>query len=187
MQIAIIAAGCFWGVQEVYLRKFIPAAAILKTSVGYTGGITADPTYKEVCTNTTNHAEALKIEFDEKLTSYDKIIEFFFAMHDPTTSNQQGNDIGTQYRSAIFTTNPEQATIAKRVMNEVQAKHYPNKKIVTQILPAGKWWDAEDYHQLYLEKNPDGYRCSSRMNIKCQVNQKVLLTHSIRFFALECF
>ncbi|EPX70769.1 peptide methionine sulfoxide reductase [Schizosaccharomyces octosporus yFS286] len=161
MKTAIFAAGCFWGVQEVFLRKYVPAAAILKTSVGYIGGMTDHPTYKQVCTNSTGHAEALKVDFDENLTSYEKIVEFFFAMHDPTTVDRQGNDVGTQYRSVIFTTAPEQEGVAKKVLNEVQEKHFPEKKIVTQIVPSGKWWDAEEYHQQYLDKNPDGYRCSS--------------------------
>ncbi|EPY51931.1 peptide methionine sulfoxide reductase [Schizosaccharomyces cryophilus OY26] len=161
MKTAIFAAGCFWGVQEVFLRKYVPTAAILKTSVGYIGGITDNPTYKQVCTNSTGHAEALKVDFDENLTSYEKIVEFFFAMHDPTTVDKQGNDIGSQYRSVIFTTSPEQESIAKKVLKEVQEKHFSNKKIVTQIVPSGQWWDAEEYHQHYLDKNPEGYRCSS--------------------------
>ncbi|EEB05406.1 peptide methionine sulfoxide reductase [Schizosaccharomyces japonicus yFS275] len=159
MKTAIIAAGCFWGVQEIYLRKFVPPAAILKTTVGYIGGHKPTPSYKEVCTNTTGHAEALKIEYDEKLTSYEKILQFFFAMHDPTQLNRQGGDVGTQYRSAIFTLSDEQNKIAREVMKQVQEKHYPNQPLATVIEPAGQWWNAEDYHQDYLEKNPSGYRC----------------------------
>ncbi|KDR78192.1 hypothetical protein GALMADRAFT_245225 [Galerina marginata CBS 339.88] len=164
-EIATFAAGCFWGVEHIFLKHFPPSQnkGILSTAVGYTGGnpIVTNPTYKLVCGGATDHAEALKIEFDPSIVTYDELVEFFYRTHDPTTANRQGGDTGTQYRSAIFTHSDDQAAIAKRVTEEVQAKHFTpkGKKIVTEIVPGGQWWDAEDYHQLYLFKNPDGYQC----------------------------
>jgi len=164
-EVATFAAGCFWGVEHVFLKYYPPSEkkGILKTAVGYTGGknSSVNPSYQEVCAGTTNHAEAVKIEFDPSVVTYDALVEFFYRTHDPTTVNRQGADTGTQYRSAIFTHSPEQASIAQRVTEEVQAKHFTprGKKIVTEIVEAGKWYDAEDYHQLYLFQNPDGYQC----------------------------
>ncbi|KAI5822814.1 peptide methionine sulfoxide reductase [Schizophyllum commune Tattone D] len=164
-ELATFAGGCFWGVEHIFLKHFPPSQnkGIIKTSVGYTGGRddATDPSYKQVCTGATQHAEALRVEFDPSVVGYAELVEFFYRTHDPTTVNRQGADTGTQYRSAIFTHSPEQEAIAKRVTEEVQAKHFTPKgeKIVTQIVPAGKWWDAEEYHQLYLFKNPSGYQC----------------------------
>ncbi|KAI4524235.1 peptide methionine sulfoxide reductase, partial [Schizophyllum commune Loenen D] len=164
-ELATFAGGCFWGVEHIFLKHFPPSQnkGILKTAVGYTGGRddATDPSYKEVCTGATQHAEALRVEFDPSVVGYAELVDFFYRTHDPTTVNRQGADTGTQYRSAIFTHSPEQEAIAKRVTEEVQAKHFTPKgeKIVTQIVPAGKWWDAEEYHQLYLFKNPSGYQC----------------------------
>ncbi|KAF9021405.1 peptide methionine sulfoxide reductase [Hymenopellis radicata] len=141
---------------HIFLKHFPPSQdkGILKTSVGYTGGkeSSANPDYRTVCSGATDHAEALRIEFDEAKVGYADLVEFFYRSHDPTTVNRQGGDTGTQYRSAIFTYTPEQADIARRVTEE-------GKKIVTEITEAGPWWDAEEYHQLYLEKNPTGYQC----------------------------
>ncbi|KAL4268261.1 MsrA Met sulfoxide reductase family protein [Pleurotus pulmonarius] len=162
---ATFAAGCFWGVEHIFLKHYPPSQnkGILKTSVGYTGGnpLVKNPDYKTVCTGATDHAEAVKIEFDPSKVTYAQLVEFFYRTHDPTTENRQGGDTGTQYRSAIYTHSPEQAEIAQRVTTEVQAKHFTprGKKIVTEITAAGEWWDAEDYHQLYLLKNPSGYQC----------------------------
>jgi len=164
-EIATFASGCFWGTEHIFLKHYLPAEAkgILKTSVGYTGGDASaqNPSYKAVCTGTTNHAEAVKIEFDPSIVTYDELVEFFYRTHDPTTVDRQGGDKGTQYRSAIFTHSPEQQATAKRVTEEVQAKYFTpkGKNIVTEISEAKQWWDAEDYHQLYLFKNPDGYQC----------------------------
>ncbi|EAU87877.1 peptide methionine sulfoxide reductase [Coprinopsis cinerea okayama7 len=164
-EIATFASGCFWGVEHIFLKHFPPSEnkGILKTAVGYTGGkeTASNPDYKSVCSGSTGHAEAVRIEFDPSIVSYDQLVEFFYRTHDPTTLNRQGADTGTQYRSAIFTHSQTQEEIAKRVTEEVQQKHFTpiGKKIVTEILPAGKWWDAEDYHQLYLFKNPSGYQC----------------------------
>ncbi|KAF7759836.1 hypothetical protein Agabi119p4_11531 [Agaricus bisporus var. burnettii] len=166
-EVATFAAGCFWGVEHIFLKHYPPSQnkGILKTSVGFTGGnpLVTHPSYKNVCTGATDHAEALKIEFDPTIVSYGELVEFFYRTHDPTTTNRQGNDNGSQYRSAIFFHSPEQEATARRVTAEVQAKHFTpkGKKIVTEINPASQWWDAEDYHQLYLFKNPSGYQCST--------------------------
>jgi len=164
-QIATFAAGCFWGVEHIFLKHYPVKQnkGILRTSVGYTGGKASfsDPDYNTVCSGKTDHAEAVRIEFDPAIVSYDELVEFFYRTHEPTTVNRQGNDSGTQYRSAIFTNSDDQRTIAERVTAEVQAKHFTPKglKIVTEIIEAGPWFDAEDYHQLYLFKNPSGYQC----------------------------
>ena len=146
MEIAILAAGCFWS-PEVKLNKL---EGVIKTEVGYCGGNNPETSYKEVCTGKTNHAEVVKLEFDEKLISYEKILKFFFQLHDPTTINQQGYDIGTQYRSEIFYTNENQKKIAKDVLSEINKKF--NGKIVTNISEEKNYCRAEEYHQKYLEK-----------------------------------
>lgn len=150
---ALVAAGCFWGVEEIF-RK-IPG--VVKTTVGYTGGTTANPTYEEVCTGRTGHAEAIEVVYDPAIVDYATILDFFFRLHDPTTLNRQHNDIGTQYRSAIFHTSETQKEIAERVKKE-QAGNF-KKPIVTEITAASIFYSAEDYHQDYLVKNPDGYNC----------------------------
>ncbi|KAG0166042.1 Peptide-methionine (S)-S-oxide reductase [Apophysomyces sp. BC1034] len=154
---ATFAAGCFWGVEHIYNKHFKKDG--IQTKVGYTDGSTENPNYKEVCTGSTEHAEALEITFDPNRVSYETLVEFFYKMHDPTTDNYQGPDVGTQYRSAIFYHSPEQKTIAEKVTQEVQEKHYKGKPIVTKIVAAKTFYDAETYHQLYLEKNPEGYEC----------------------------
>ncbi|KIM35401.1 hypothetical protein M413DRAFT_449785 [Hebeloma cylindrosporum] len=164
-EIATFAAGCFWGVEHIFLKHFPPSEnkGILSTAVGYTGGnpLVKNPNYEQVCGGATDHAEALKIEFDPSIVSYADLVEFFYRTHDPTTVNRQGADAGTQYRSAIFTHSDNQLAIAKRVTEEIQAKYFTpkGKQIVTEIVEAGQWWNAEDYHQLYLFKNPNGYHC----------------------------
>ncbi|KAF9269307.1 peptide methionine sulfoxide reductase [Marasmius fiardii PR-910] len=164
-EIAIFAAGCFWGVEHIFLKHYPPAESkgILKTSVGYTGGkeSAGDPDYYSVCSGSTGHVEALRIEFDPGVVSYAELVEFFYRTHDPTTVNRQGADTGTQYRSAVFTHTNDQFEVAKKVTDEVQQKHFTprGQKIVTEIIEAGPWWDAEEYHQLYLFKNPSGYQC----------------------------
>lgn len=152
---AILAGGCFWGMQDL-IRK-VPG--VVGTRVGYTGGNLANPTYKEVKTGQTGHAEAIEISFDNEKLTYRRVLEFFFQIHDPTTLNRQGNDIGSQYRSAIFVNDAQQAETARVVTAEVEASgHWPGK-IVTQIVSAGPFWEAEDFHQDYLERNPNGYTC----------------------------
>lgn len=157
-QKATVAAGCFWGVENLF-RKHFEGKGLLDAKVGYCGGHTESPTYRGVCTGTTGHAESLQVTFDPSVVSYRQLLEFFYRMHDPTTLNRQGGDIGTQYRSAIFTHDEEQERIAREVTEKVGKEWYKDKPITTQIVPAGKFWDAEEYHQLYLRKNPDGYEC----------------------------
>jgi len=159
-EIATFASGCFWGTEHIFL-KYYKEKGILKTTVGYIGGNTTDPQYRAVCAGDTGHAESLQIEFDPAKVTYPELVEFFYRSHDPTTVNRQGGDTGTQYRSAIFYHTPEQLEQAKAVTADVQKDHFDlkGKKIVTEILEAGKWWDAETYHQQYLHHNPNGYQC----------------------------
>lgn len=152
---AILAGGCFWGVEEI-LRK-IPG--VQKTTVGYSGGKVANPTYQEVCTGTTGHAEALEIVFDPTKLSYEELLGYFFRMHDPTTLNRQHNDVGTQYRSAIFYTSEAQKQTAEMVKAKLEAAKKFVRPITTEITPASKFYPAEEYHQKYLVKNPGGYNC----------------------------
>ena len=146
MEIAILALGCFWG-PEI---KFSKLEGILKTEVGYCGGDNSKTNYKEVCSGATNHAEVVKLEFDPKLISYEKIIKYFYEIHDPTTLNSQGPDFGTQYRSEIFHFNDQQKQIAEKITNEENKKL--SGKIVTEISMVKNYCPAEEYHQKYLEK-----------------------------------
>jgi len=145
---AIFAAGCFWGVEATFRQ--LPG--VLSTRVGYTGGKTENPTYKQVCTDATGHAEAVEVEYDPAKLSYDKLLEVFWENHDPTQLNRQGPDWGTQYRSAIFFTSPEQEAAAKASKEALENSRHFSKKIVTQIVPAVTFYEAEEYHQQYLEK-----------------------------------
>jgi peptide-methionine (S)-S-oxide reductase len=152
---AILAGGCFWGMEELF-RKF---PDVISTRVGYTGGRTDDPTYESVSTGTTNHTEAIEVSFNPKKLSYRKLLEFFFQIHDPTTRNKQGNDQGTQYRSAIFTLSDEQTKIAKELIGAMrESKKWPGP-IVTQVTPATTFYPAEAVHQKYLMHLPEGYNC----------------------------
>jgi len=146
MQKAIFGAGCFWGPEE----KFSKINGIIKTEVGYCGGNKSQTTYEEVCTGQTNHAEVVKIEFDEKIISYKEIVNFFFKMHDPTTLNRQGPNKGTQYRSEIFFNSEEQKKIAEKIKQDFNKKY--NGEIVTNISKEQNYCRAEEYHQKYLEK-----------------------------------
>jgi peptide-methionine (S)-S-oxide reductase len=151
IQTAILAGGCFWGVEE--LIRALPG--VHKTRVGYTGGDVRNATYR----NHGTHAEGIKIEFDAEQLSYRKLLEFFFQIHDPTTRNRQGNDIGTSYRSAIFYVDEEQKNIATELVAELTAARIWPNPIVTEIVPATDFWDAEEEHQDYLQKHPFGYTC----------------------------
>lgn len=156
LETAVLAGGCFWGMQDL-LRK-IPG--VLETQVGYTGGITQNPTYEEVSRGDTGHAEAVRIVFDPQKLSYADLLEkWFFRMHDPTTKNRQHNDVGTQYRSAIFVTSPEQRHIAELAVQHAQASGRWKAPITTEIAEAGPFTRAEDDHQDYLVKHPNGYNC----------------------------
>jgi peptide methionine sulfoxide reductase msrA/msrB len=152
---ATLAGGCFWGMEEI-IRK-IPG--VIETKVGYTGGTTPNPTYKEVCTGRTGHAESVQIIFDPDKISYEKILDYFFRMHDPTTLNRQHNDIGTQYRSAIFYHSDAQKKTAEKMKERQEKSGYWKKPVVTEITKATEFYPAEEYHQDYLVKNPGGYTC----------------------------
>ena len=146
MEIAVLALGCFWG-PEI---KFSKIEGIIKTEVGYCGGNSPTTTYKEVCTGDTNHAEVVKLDFDEKIITYEKILKTFFQIHDPTTLNSQGPDFGTQYRSEIFYLNDNQKKIAEKVLSETNERLSGN--VVTKISLLKNYCPAEEYHQKYLEK-----------------------------------
>ena len=146
MEIAVLACGCFWG-PEI---KFNKLEGVYRTEVGYCGGYTEKTSYREVCTGNTNHAEVVKLEFDPEIISYEKILEFFFDIHDPTTLNAQGPDFGTQYRSEIFYLNNSQKEIAEKVLKKINIKL--NNKVVTKISLLNNYSIAEEYHQKYLEK-----------------------------------
>lgn len=148
---AIIAGGCFWGIQDL-LRRY---PGVISTRVGYSGGDVPNATYR----NHGTHAEAIEIIFDPDKLSYRTLLEFFFQIHDPTTLNRQGNDTGTSYRSAIFYTSDEQKRIASDTIADVEASGIWPGKVVTEVAPAGSFWEAEPEHQDYLEHHPDGYTC----------------------------
>ncbi|NUN06208.1 MAG: peptide-methionine (S)-S-oxide reductase MsrA [Bdellovibrio sp.] len=154
-EVIYLAGGCFWGVEDL-LRK-IPG--VTETRVGYMGGDTKNATYNLVKTGATNHAETVQITFDPKKLKLDDLLLYFFKIHDPTTPNQQGNDIGTQYRSVIFYTTDKQKDEAEIIKQRVDKSGAWKKPLVTQIVKAPEFWDAEDYHQDYLQKNPNGYTC----------------------------
>jgi len=157
---ACFGAGCFWGVEKWYKKQF---PNLKNIAVGYMGGSKHSPTYEQVCTGTTGHAEVLYFEFDPRTTKYEDLVTFFFRVHDPTTLNRQQGDVGTQYRSAIFFYTPEQEKIAHQVKTRVQEeKRFGTKPIVTEITPAGEFCKGEPNHQQYLDRNPNGY-CTHRM------------------------
>lgn len=145
---ATFAAGCFWGVEATFRQL----KGVLSTQVGYTGGDIASPTYKQVCADTTGHAEAVEVTFDPTLISYDDLLKVFWENHDPTQVNRQGPDFGTQYRTAIFYHTPEQKQLAERSKRALDESHRFSKPIATHIAPATEFWRAEEYHQQYLEK-----------------------------------
>ena len=151
MERAILAGGCFWGVQEL-VRKL---PGVISTRVGYSGGDVKNATYR----NHGTHAEAIEINFDPNRISFRQLLEFFFQIHDPTTLNRQGNDRGTSYRSAIFYTNPEQQAVAEDTIADVEASGLWPGKVVTEVTAAGDFWEAEPEHQDYLQRIPDGYTC----------------------------
>lgn len=148
---AVLAGGCFWGMQDL-IRKL---PGVLSTRVGYSGGDVPNATYR----NHGTHAESIEVIFDPSTLGFRDLLEFFFQMHDPTTENRQGNDIGTSYRSAIFYTSPEQKAVAEDTIADVDASGLWPGKVVTQVEPVGDFWEAEPEHQDYLERLPDGYTC----------------------------
>ena len=151
VETAILAGGCFWGVQDLIRKR----PGVISTRVGYTGGENANATYR----NHPGHAEAIEIRFDPEQTSFRDLLEFFFQIHDPSTKNRQGNDIGTSYRSAIFYTTDEQRTTAEDTIADVDASGIWPGKVVTEVSPAAPFWEAESEHQDYLERYPHGYTC----------------------------
>lgn len=152
MEKAAFGAGCFWGVEAAF-RKI---TGVKNTTVGYMGGKTESPSYKDVCTDTTGHAEVVLVEFDPAEASYDQLLQTFWACHDPTQKNRQGPNFGTQYRSAIFTFSPEQQAAAETSRKTLEKSGKYKSSIVTEILPAKTFWKAEEYHQQYLEKQGKG-------------------------------
>ena len=149
---ATFGAGCFWGVEEDF-RKL---PGVLQTAVGYSGGKTENPTYEDVCSDETGHAEVVEVEYDPAKVSYDKLLDVFWNGHNPTQLNRQGPDVGTQYRSAIFFHTPEQETAAKASRERLEKSGRFNRPIVTEITPASRFWRAEEYHQKYFEKRGGG-------------------------------
>ena len=161
MKKATFGAGCFWGVEKVFAK--IPGA--VSTRVGYAGGSAENPSYEQVCTGRTGHAEAVEVTYDPAQVSYGELLITFWEWHDPTTLNRQGPDAGTQYRSVIFTHDKEQAETALRAKKLLEQAGIYSHPIVTEIIPAGPFYTAEEYHQKYLEKNPFGY-CSHHLQSK---------------------
>lgn len=163
MEVAVFGMGCFWGAE----RRFWQVTGVYSTAVGYSGGYTPNPTYEEVCTGATGHAEVVLVVYDPSQVSYDELLRVFWETHDPTQGYRQGNDIGTQYRSAIFTTTDSQLDEAKRSADVYQAvlKEHGFGEVTTEIEPLGDFYYAEEYHQQYLGKNPDGYDCHARTGI----------------------
>lgn len=158
---AFLAGGCFWGMEDL-IRKL---PGVLETDVGYMGGNLENATYQQVKMGTTGHAEALKVIFNPEVLSYKNLLLYFFKIHNPTTEDQQGNDLGSQYRSAIFFLNEEQRITALEVISRVNNSGVWKSPIVTETTAAEKFWLAEEYHQDYLEKHPDGYTCHFERNI----------------------
>ena len=148
MEKATFGAGCFWGVEA----RFQQVPGVIETAVGYEGGSLENPTYKDVCTDRTGHAEVVELTFDPQKVSYKALLDLFFELHDPTQVNRQGPDWGTQYRTVIFFHSPEQEATAKGAIAGLDASHQYAKPIATQVVPAGTFWRAEEYHQKYLEK-----------------------------------
>lgn len=155
LKTAIVAAGCFWGVEHLFREL----DGVISTEVGYCGGFVENPSYEQVSTGRTGHAESVRILFDPSKTSYADVLHYFFRLHDPTTFNRQHNDVGSQYRSAIFYVDSEQKEIAEKVKAEVDSSGVFKNPVVTEIAKATKFWSAEEYHQDYLEKHPNGYMC----------------------------
>jgi methionine-S-sulfoxide reductase len=152
---AVLAGGCFWGVED--LIRALPG--VISTDVGYTGGHVAQPTYSDVKTGHSGHAEAVSVVFDPAVLSFERLLLYFFKIHDPTTKNRQGNDVGTQYRSAIFTTTEEQAAAARAVIAKVNESGDWRSPVTTEVVSGGEFTRAEEYHQDYLQKHPNGYTC----------------------------
>jgi peptide-methionine (S)-S-oxide reductase len=162
VEVATLGGGCFWCLEVVFEQL----RGVQRVESGYSGGTAADPTYKQVCTGMTGHAEVVQVTFDPAVLSYREILEVFFATHDPTTLNRQGADVGTQYRSAIFYHSPEQRRVAEELIAELNAAGIWDRPIVTQVVPFEKFYRAEDYHQGYYRDNPEQGYCQVVINPK---------------------
>ncbi len=156
METALFGAGCFWGVEEAFRR----VEGVVETAAGYSGGSHDDPTYRDVCSGLTGHAEVVEVRFDRDRVSYEQLLDLFWSIHDPTLLNRQGPDVGTQYRSVIFHGSPEQDAAARASKESVQTSGRFKRPVVTEISPATMFWRAEDYHQQYIAKGGEG-ACSS--------------------------
>lgn len=167
LQQAIFALGCFWGAEEIFWRT----PGVFSTAAGYSGGTTPDPDYREVCSGNTGHAEAVLVVFDPAVVSYDELLKIFWESHDPTQGMRQGNDVGTQYRSAVYTTSDAQQTAAENSLARYQTELHSAglDDITTQMTALNTFYYAEDYHQQYLAKNPDGYCGLSGTGVSCPI------------------
>jgi peptide-methionine (S)-S-oxide reductase len=171
-EIATLAGGCFWCLEAVYVQL----KGVEKVESGYIGGKVVNPNYKQVCAGTTGHAEAVQITFDPQIVSYEDLLKIFFTIHDPTTPNRQGHDVGTQYRSAIFYHNPQQKAVAEQVIAELEADKLWDNPIVTEVTSAPTFYRAEDYHQQYFEQNPNQGYCQIIIAPKVAKFRKHFLT-----------
>jgi peptide-methionine (S)-S-oxide reductase len=171
LEVAVFGMGCFWGAE----RKFWQAPGVYSTAVGYAGGYTPNPTYKEVCSGMTGHTEVVLVVFDPRATSYDAMLKIFWESHDPTQGMRQGNDVGTQYRSAVYTTSPEQASAAEdsRRVYQDRLTAAGLGRITTEMASAPPFYYAEDYHQQYLAKNPNGYCGIGGTGVTCPIGVAV--------------
>jgi peptide-methionine (S)-S-oxide reductase len=154
---AYLGGGCFWCAEAVFLK----VRGVLSVTPGYSGGEKEDPAYEEICSGKTGHAEVVKIKYDESRISYENLLEIFFSLHNPTTLNRQGNDVGSQYRSVIFYETEKELAIANKVIDEIDKKGVYDDPIVTQVVPLEKFFEAEDYHQNYFAKNPEEAYCQA--------------------------
>jgi peptide-methionine (S)-S-oxide reductase len=175
-EVATLAGGCFWCLEAVYLEL----KGVLKVESGYAGGRQTQPTYEQVCGGRTGHAEVVQITFDPSVISYRDLLDVFFAIHDPTTLNRQGNDSGTQYRSAIFFHSPEQEQITRATIAELTAEHRWDSAIVTEVTPLEKFWLAESYHQKYFARNPQNPYCAVTIAPKVSKARKKFLDKLMR-------
>ena len=162
MQLATLAGGCFWCIEGAFNQ----VEGIISATSGYMGGQTSDPTYKEVCAGDTGHAEVVQLSFDSSIISFQEILEIFFTLHDPTQLNRQGNDIGTQYRSAIFYHGDEQKRISDKIIAEMTEDKMFSQAIVTQVCPIDTFYSGEDYHQDYVNNNPENQYCQAVVSPK---------------------
>ena len=170
-ELATLAGGCFWCLEAVYKEM----RGVTRVVSGYAGGHVESPTYREVCDGTTGHAEVVQVTFDPSAVSYRELLEVFFTIHDPTTLNRQGGDVGSQYRSAVFYHTPEQRETAEQVIAEMSAARVWDSPIVTEVVPLDKFYPAEDYHQNYFEKNPTQPYCSAVVAPKVSKFRKLFL------------